>query len=110
MMIRSYRRMPGSPSKSIPCPGSYFLHNLPNKVQERGQVRNDATGVGSELALASDMRFASRDKAILPQRDVGAALVPGGGPMARLPRLIGRGRVLEVLLGADDIRGDVAEL
>jgi hypothetical protein len=37
-------------------------------------------------------------------------LVPGGGPMARLPRLIGRGRALEVLLGADDIRGDVAEL
>ena len=30
--------------------------------------------------------------------------------MARLPRLIGRGRALEVLLGADDIRGDLAEL
>ena len=56
------------------------------------------------------MRFASREKAILSQWEVGAGLVPGGGPMARLPRLIGRGRALEVLLGADDIRGDVAEL
>jgi enoyl-CoA hydratase/carnithine racemase len=73
-------------------------------------IRGRATGVGSELALASDMRFASREKAILSQWEVGAGLVPGGGPMARLPRLMGRGRALEVLLGADDIRGDVAEL
>ena len=36
--------------------------------------------------------------------------MPGGGPMARLPRLMGRGRALEVLLGADDIPGDLAEL
>ena len=56
------------------------------------------------------MRFASRERAILSQREVGAGLVPGGGPMARLPRLTGRGRALEVLLGADDIPGDLAEL
>lgn len=73
-------------------------------------IRGRATGVGSELALASDMRFASREKAILSQWEVGAGLVPGGGPMARLPRLIGRGRALEVLLGADDIDGQTAEL
>ena len=72
-------------------------------------IRGRATGVGSELALASDMRFASREKAILSQWEVGAGLVPGGGPMARLPRLIGRGRALEVLLSADDIDGDLAE-
>lgn len=73
-------------------------------------IRGRATGVGSELALAGDMRFASREKAVLSQWEVGAALVPGGGPMARLPRLIGRGRALEVLLGADDVNGDLAEL
>ena len=73
-------------------------------------IRGRATGVGSELALASDMRFASREKAILSQWEVGVGLVPGGGPMARLTRLFGRGRALEVLLGADDIRGDLAEL
>jgi enoyl-CoA hydratase/carnithine racemase len=72
-------------------------------------IRGRATGVGSELALASDMRFASREKAVLSQWEVGAGLVPGGGPMARLPRLIGRGRALEVLLGAEDIDGDLAE-
>jgi enoyl-CoA hydratase/carnithine racemase len=73
-------------------------------------IRGRATGVGSELALASDMRFASREKAILSQWEVGAGLVPGGGPMARLPRLMGRGRALEILLGADDIGGELAEL
>jgi enoyl-CoA hydratase/carnithine racemase len=73
-------------------------------------IRGRSTGMGSELALASDMRFASREKAILSQWEVGAGLVPGGGPMARLPRLIGRGRALEALLGADDIGGDLAEL
>jgi enoyl-CoA hydratase/carnithine racemase len=73
-------------------------------------IRGRATGVGSELALASDLRFASREKAILSQWEVGAGLVPGGGPMARLPRLMGRGRALEVLLGADDIDGDLAQI
>jgi enoyl-CoA hydratase/carnithine racemase len=73
------------------------------------KIRGRATGVGSEISLACDMRFASREKAILGHFEVGAAITPGGGPMARLPRLIGRGRALEVLLSADDIPGDVAE-
>jgi len=71
-------------------------------------IRGRATGNGSELALACDMSFASRELAILSQWEVGVGLVAGGGPMARLPRLIGRGRALEVLLGSDDIRGDLA--
>src|SRR4051812_31084793 len=98
-------------------PGPTGLQALPDMLVRLSRapvvsivsIRGRATGVGSELALASDMRFASREKAILSQWEVGAALVPGGGPMARLPRLIGRGRALEVLLGADDIRGDLAE-
>ena len=72
-------------------------------------IRGRATGNGSEITLACDMSFASREKAILSQWEVGVGLVAGGGPMARLPRLIGRGRALEVLLGADDIRGELAE-
>jgi enoyl-CoA hydratase/carnithine racemase len=102
---------------SLP-PGPTGLQQLPDAlvrlsrapVVSIAKIRGRATGVGSELALASDMRFGSREKAILSQWEVGCGLVPGGGPMARLPRLMGRGRALEVLLGADDIRGDVAEL
>jgi enoyl-CoA hydratase/carnithine racemase len=71
--------------------------------------RGRATGNGSEIALACDMSFASREKAILSQWEVGVGLVAGGGPMARLPRLMGRGRALEVLLSSDDIPGDLAE-
>ena len=72
-------------------------------------IRGRATGNGSEITLACDMSFASREKAVLSQWEVGVGLVAGGGPMARLPRLMGRGRALEVLLGSDDIRGDLAE-
>jgi enoyl-CoA hydratase/carnithine racemase len=101
---------------SLP-PGATGLQALPDMLARLSRapvvsiasIRGRATGVGSELALASDMRFASREKAILSQWEVGAGLVPGGGPMARLPRLIGRGRALEVLLSADDIGGDLAE-
>jgi enoyl-CoA hydratase/carnithine racemase len=71
-------------------------------------IRGRATGNGSELALACDMSFASLESAILSQWEVGVGLVAGGGPMARLPRLIGRARALEVLLGSDDIRADRA--
>jgi enoyl-CoA hydratase/carnithine racemase len=72
-------------------------------------IRGRATGNGSELALACDMAFASRERALFSQFEVGVGLVPGGGPMARLPRVMGRGRALEVLLGSDDIRADDAE-
>lgn len=72
-------------------------------------IRGRASGIGSELALAADMRFASREKAVLSQFEVGAGFVPGGGPMARLPRLVGRGRAIEILIGADDFTGEMAE-
>jgi enoyl-CoA hydratase/carnithine racemase len=72
-------------------------------------IRGRATGNGSELTLACDMSFASREKTRLSQWEVGVGMVAGGGPMARLPRLIGRNRALEVLLGSDDVGGDLAQ-
>jgi enoyl-CoA hydratase/carnithine racemase len=72
-------------------------------------IRGRATGNGSELALACDVSFASREKALLSQWEVGVGLVAGGGPMARLPRQMGRQRALEVLLSSNDIGGDLAE-
>jgi enoyl-CoA hydratase/carnithine racemase len=101
-------RLPPGPTGLQPLPDMLVrLSRAP--VVSIASIRRRATGVGSELSLACDMRFASREKAILSQWEVGAGVVPGGGPMARLPRLMGRGRALEVLLGADDIPGDLAE-
>ncbi|HTU72992.1 MAG TPA: enoyl-CoA hydratase/isomerase family protein [Trebonia sp.] len=71
------------------------------------EIRGRARGAGSEFVLATDIRFAS-EKAILGQFEVGVGAVPGGGPMARLGRLAGRGRALEILLGGDDVPAALA--
>ena len=71
------------------------------------EIRGRTRGAGSEFVLATDVRFAS-EKAVLGQFEVGVGAVPGGGPMARLGRLVGRGRALEILLGGDDIPAGLA--
>jgi enoyl-CoA hydratase/carnithine racemase len=72
-------------------------------------IRGRARGAGSEFILACDLRFASRENTLLGQFEVGIGVVPGGAPMARLSRLVGRGRALEILLVADDLDGPRAE-
>jgi enoyl-CoA hydratase/carnithine racemase len=72
-------------------------------------IRGRARGAGSEFVLACDLRFASRENALLGLFEVGLGVVRGGGPVARLPRLVGRGRALEILLVADDLDGPRAE-
>jgi len=72
-------------------------------------IRGRARMAGSEFALATDIRFASRERAILGQTEVAIGIVPGGGPAARLPGIVGRGRALEILLGGEDFSGDLAE-
>src|ERR1700726_1820563 len=100
--------MPAGPTGLPPWPD--FLVRLTRApFASIALIRGRATGNGSELTLACDMSFASREKSILSQWEVGVSLVAGGGPMARLPRLIGRNRALEVLLSSEDIRGEQAE-
>jgi enoyl-CoA hydratase/carnithine racemase len=72
-------------------------------------IRGRARGAGSEFALASDMRFASRERAVLGQFEVGFGAIPGGGPASWLPRLVGRGRALEILFCGEDFNGELAE-
>src|SRR5262245_58240572 len=72
-------------------------------------IRGRARGAGSEFVLACDLRFGARENTLLGQFEVGIGVVPGGGPMARLARLVGRGRALEILLVADDLDGPRAE-
>jgi enoyl-CoA hydratase/carnithine racemase len=100
--------MPPGPTGLPPWPD--FLARLTRApVVSIAMIRGRATGNGSELLLACDMAFVSREKAVISQWEVGVGMVAGGGPMARLPHLIGRNRAMEVLLSSDDIRGDQAE-
>ena len=107
----------GDPGKTVSMPpGPTGMHpwlDLTARLSRApvvsiASIRGRARGAGSEFALACDLRLAG-DKAILAQFEVGTGVVPGGGPLARLPRLIGRGRALEVLLAADDIDAALAE-
>jgi enoyl-CoA hydratase/carnithine racemase len=70
-----------------------------------GRVR----GGGSELVSSFDMRFASRDRALLGQPEVPLGIIPGGSGTLRLPRLVGRARALEIILGGADVDGALAE-
>ena len=82
------------------------LSELP--VVSIAKIRGRARGAGSELALACDMRFAARENAILGQIEVGAGTTPGAGGVQHLARLLGRGRVMEAILGADDFDAEQA--
>ena len=72
------------------------------------QIEGRVGGGGSELALSCDMRFVTPD-AVLSQPEVALGILPGGSGTVRLPRLVGRSRALEVVLGCDDIDAATAE-
>ena len=73
------------------------------------KIRGRTRGIGNEFVLACDMRFASRQSALFGNPEVGVGLIPGGGALEWLPRLVGRSRALEIVLGADDFDADIAE-
>lgn len=71
-------------------------------------IRGRARGLGSEFIQAMDMRFASKEKAIFAQVEIGIGAFPGGGGMERLHLLTGKARALEILLGGNDYDADTA--
>ena len=73
------------------------------------KIEGVCRGGGCELALSCDMRFAALGCAVLAQPEVAVGILPGGSGTQRLPRLVGRGRALEVVLGADDLTAELAE-
>jgi enoyl-CoA hydratase/carnithine racemase len=73
------------------------------------EVSGRARGLGSEFVLCCDLRFASRERAVFAQPEVGLGLVPGGGSIEMLTALVGRPRTLEIVLGADDMDADTAQ-
>lgn len=73
------------------------------------QIEGRARGGGSEFVLSLDMRFAALGRAVLAQPEVALGIIPGGSGTQRLPRLIGRARALEIILGCEDVPADLAE-
>ena len=86
-----------------------FVRLTTSPVVSIAKIRGCVRGACSEFVLACDMRFASRENTLLGQPEVGVGVHPGGGGSERLPHLVGRGRALEIVLGANDFDGDTAE-
>ena len=86
-----------------------FVRLTKSPVVSIAKIRGCVRGGSSEFVLACDMRFASRENTRLGHQEVGVGVHPGGGATERLPHLVGRGRALEIILGANDFDGDTAE-
>jgi enoyl-CoA hydratase/carnithine racemase len=87
----------------------FVLRLSSTAVVSIAKIRGRTRGIGNEFVLACDMRFASRQRALFGQPEVGVGLVPGGGALEWLPRLVGRSRALEIVLSGEDFDADVAE-
>jgi enoyl-CoA hydratase/carnithine racemase len=73
------------------------------------QIEGRVRAAGSEFVLACDMRFAARESAIFAQPESAFGVVPGGGGVQHLARLMGRAKALEVMLSAGDYDAELAE-
>jgi enoyl-CoA hydratase/carnithine racemase len=72
-------------------------------------IRGRARGVGSEFIMACDVRFGSKEQMVLSQAEVSFSLIPGGGGLELMPRILTRPRALEIVLGSDEFDAVTAE-
>ncbi|MEU5312257.1 enoyl-CoA hydratase/isomerase family protein [Streptomyces sp. NPDC021562] len=75
-----------------------------------GSLRGRARGIGNEFLTTLDVRFASREKAVLGQLEIGTGIIPGCGGIQRLVQLTGRSRALEIITSGEDYDADTAAL
>ncbi|WP_281688827.1 enoyl-CoA hydratase/isomerase family protein [Pseudonocardia thermophila] len=73
------------------------------------QLEGAARGGGAEFAMALDLRFGALGRAVLGQPETALGIIPGGGATQNLPRLVGRARALEIVLGGRDLDAATAE-
>jgi enoyl-CoA hydratase/carnithine racemase len=97
-------KLTGEPSIAL-----LFHHLSASRLVTIAQIAGRTRGAGSEFVLACDMRFAARESAILAQFEPAFGLLPGGGGVQHLARLMGRARALEVMLSAEDFDAELAE-
>jgi enoyl-CoA hydratase/carnithine racemase len=106
--IKEYReeaaKLTGEPSIAL-----LFHYLSASRLVTIAQIEGRVRGAGSEFVLASDMRFAARESAIFGQFEPALGVIPGGGAVQHLARLMGRARALEVMLSADDYDAELAE-
>src|SRR6201993_4300223 len=101
--------MTGVGASGLPILLDTFVGLTKSPVVSIAKIRGCVRGVSSEFVLACDMRFASRENTRLGHPELGVGVHPGGGGTERLPHLVGRGRALEIVLGASDFAGATAE-
>ena len=73
------------------------------------QIEGRVGGGGAELSMNFDMRFGVLGKTVINQMEVPIGILPGGTGTQNLPRLVGRARAMEIILGGIDVDAETAE-
>jgi enoyl-CoA hydratase/carnithine racemase len=110
--VELIRTLPATPPPKPTRLG--FFHAMVDRMRTMpkatiAKIAGIARGGGSELVLSCDMRFGALGTCVLAQPEVALGIIPGGSGTQRLPRLVGRARALEIVLGCEDVPADLAE-